>query len=78
MKVTATPRDKVFQPVDITFTLETQAELDALGCCLNSDYVTYALGAISNSVGWCTAYQTFQRLGANLEMTDSFNKTLEE
>ena len=75
MKITSEPTDKAFHPVDITFTLETQGELDAMGCCFNSGLVTRALEVTSGikNVGWHTAFQTFKRLGANTEKSLAFN-----
>ena len=80
MKVAVKGQDVIptFHPVEVTFTLETQGELDALGCCFNSGFVTHALEGIGGvrNVGWHTIYQAIKRLGANLQKTDAFNKIL--
>ena len=77
MKVTIARPTEMFQPVDVTFTLETQAELDALGCCFNSGIVTNALEKVSNANGdWHSIFTAFKGIGARLTKTLMFNRLL--
>ncbi len=79
MKVTAKCKDiePTFVPVEVTFTLETQAELDAMGCCFNSGIVTSTLEKVSNASGdWHSIYIAFKGVGAKLTKTMMFNKIL--
>ena len=77
MKVTTRHPDHVptFEPVEVTFTLETQAELDALGSLFNTASVTQALSAISGPTSqWGIVYQTFKDLDANIKQTFGFSR----
>ncbi len=79
MKVTAKRQDHVptFEPVEVTFTLESQKELDALGCCFNSGIVTRALEKVSNAEGnWHDTFAVLMGIGAKLTKTMMFNRLL--
>ncbi len=79
MKVIVGEPVKTFQPLEVTFVIETQAELDALGCCFNSGVVTYGLERLSGSAdGWHTIFRVFKSCGADLTGTAEFNKRLRE
>ena len=76
MKVTAIPRDKVFQPVDVTFTLETQKELDALGTLFNTTSIVRILNTmcIGDRSSWGNVHPVFESLGADIHQVSRFTR----
>ena len=74
MKVTIKPISKVFQPMSVTFTLETQKELDALGTLFNSCRVIDGMGRITgDSSSFDTVYQRLESSGADVNLQNIFN-----
>ncbi len=73
MKITAIPQEKgtSFQPVDITFTLESQGELNALGSLFNTCHVICGLHKTDgNDWGmalspWLDVHKVLEILGAD-------------
>ncbi len=69
-----------FQPVSITITLETQAELNALGSCFNAGNVLNGLSIISGTDmgAWTKLYSALTTAGADVHLTDAFKTKTRE
>ncbi|MCK5602740.1 hypothetical protein KAR91_12745 [Candidatus Pacearchaeota archaeon] len=81
MKVTMGRRNKSpFQPVSITITLDTQAELDALGSCFNASNVIFGLRTISgvDREKWLRLYRSLMDAGADINRTTPFRINTKE
>ena len=62
-----------FRPVKVTFTLETQGELDAFGSLFNSAVILDAIRRIAGKETSCsTLYKALKDAGANIDLTDQF------
>ncbi len=73
MKTTInTIRIPTFQPLEVTFVIETQAELDALGTCFNYAPNLDSLKEISD-VDWEGLYDRFAEVGADIHLTGVFD-----
>ncbi len=76
MKFTTKPATS-FAPVSVTFTLETQKELNALGSLFNYVPILTALSEISDDEKiWDNLHEKFNALGADLNRVRVFEKSL--
>ncbi len=67
MRVRIEPTTKVFQPVEVILTLETQAELEAWGTLLNYAPALDAVDQISGKGGpWRQIHERFEALGVEI------------
>lgn len=69
MKVEAEIKKQKFRPIRITFTLETQKELDALGSLFNTTSIIKGLNRCSNEEVWRGIYSVFEDAGADIYAT---------
>ncbi len=72
MKVTIRQLTKTFQPVSVTFTLETQKELDALGTLFNHYPTLRALKNISGTP-WGGIYSQLAEAGADIHLIEAID-----
>ena len=79
MNIAIASQAKTFQPIDVTFTLETQAELNALGSLLNC---WSALNGIEKITGerrsWVRAYEALADAGADIHQIQAIIKCFED
>lgn len=75
MKIETEAATESFQPVKVTFTLETQGELNALGSLFNTIDILLALNDVSGSDVWIQGcvYKLFKQAGAEIHSTGRFS-----
>ena len=62
-----------FPPVEITFRLESQQELDAFGSLFNTSCIITALDSImGENIRWHEVYEALKAAGANIHLTTQF------
>ena len=72
MKATVEKQPETFTPVVVMLTLETQAELDALGSIFNTVPVTDGWENLTGNQGWLTIYNQLEAVGANTHRSSMF------
>ncbi len=74
MKVTTSKPEPEFKPVSVTFTFDTQAELDAFGSLFNTSVVIRALCGVSGSEEWSEVeiFGVLAKAGASFQLTREF------
>ena len=74
MKVEVESKEAEFKPVRITFTLETQDELNTLGSLFDTAWIADVLDDIVGDGEWGKIWETFRDAGADLSSDYHDNK----
>jgi len=74
MKIEGKKTEPEFKPVQVTFTFESQLELDVIGSIFNSATIAQKIGELIG--GPAKFYECFKKVGANIERFPQMFKNL--